>query len=165
MSTHETKWDHYDRLREFLKAWTLYHDYWRSQAVPISTYRFEDLLTDEWAVVDNVLQASGLWEKTSVTRARVDAARVMPSLNPDAGVSSHDFYSREMYLSLSASEIREALADYRPVLARYGYDLLYEVWLDAIEGREADEAVTAEQIKHVMAITRGMSNWGAYWRG
>ena len=135
------------------------------RAVPISIYRFEDLLIDEWDIVDNVLQASGLWEKTHVTRARVDAARSMASLYPDTGVSNHDLYSREMYMSLSASDVKAALKDYRPILSRYGYDLLYEVWLDAIEGREADEAVTADQIQQVMAITRGMSNWGEYWRG
>ena len=46
------------------------------------------------------------------------------------------------------------------MLARYGYDLLYEVWLEAIEGRETDEAVTARLIERVMAATRGLGSWG-----
>ena len=84
----------------------------------------------------------------------------IPSLQPNAGMSSHDFYSREMYMSLDPADIHWVLDNYRPVLARYGYDLLYEIWLEAIEGREASEATTAAHIAKAMEVTRGQGSWG-----
>ena len=88
-----------------------------------------------------------------------------PSLQPDSKVSSHNFNHPDLYMSLNAADVRWVLGKYRSVLARYGYDLLYEIWLDAIEGRVTDEAVTAEQIKTAMTATRGLGNWAEHWTG
>ena len=87
----------------------------------------------------------------------------IPSLQPNAGMSSHDFYSREMYMSLDPADIHWVLDNYRPVLARYGYDLLYEIWLEAIEGREQSPDATLDNIMKAMEVTRGVGNWGEYW--
>ena len=93
------------------------------------------------------------------------AIRKDPSLQPDTKVSSHNFNHPDLYMSLHASDVRWVLETYRPILSRFGYDLLYEIWLDAIEGRVTDESATAEQIKKAMAATRGLGNWGEHWTG
>ena len=93
----------------------------------------------------------------------IDQAAAMPTLKANTTLSTHDFFSREMYMALEAADIRWVLDSHRPTLARYGYDLLYEAWLEAIEGRETSETATAENIRLAMLVTRGIGNWGENW--
>ena len=93
----------------------------------------------------------------------ITKAKLIPSLWADVSLSTHDFFSREMFMAIDPADIHWVLDNYKPLLARFVYDLLYEVWLDAIEGRETDEAVTTENIKQAMLVTRGVGNWGEYW--
>ena len=109
------------------------------------------------------MKSTGFWEMANVTSARVDTISAMPSLQPNTGLSSHEFYSREMYMSLDPADIGWVLDNYRPILARYGYDLLYEIWLDAIEGREQSPEVTHQSLMEAMEATSGVGNWGEYW--
>ena len=92
----------------------------------------------------------------------------MPKLQPKKELSAHNFYSRDFYSQLDADDIRWALDNYRPYLARYGYDVLYEAWLEARgdgEGGEGDEEAVQERLIRVMAATRELGNWGEDWQG
>ena len=87
-----------------------------------------------------------------------------PNLQPKKELSSHNFYSREFYSGLDAGDIQWALDNYRPHLARYGYDVLYEAWLEAIADRESDDAQVTSRLLRVMAATWELGNWAEDWR-
>ena len=148
------------QMKRVISRWAGLNDFWRSYGTPLTSFRYEDLLVDTWGILGGVLQSTGLRDLVPGIDAKFAAAQMNPRLHPDKSLSSHEFFSREMYMSLEASDLRWILATHRPMLARYGYDLLYEVWLEAIEGRETDEAVTARLIERVMAATRGLGSWG-----
>ena len=97
------------------------------------------------------------------TDDKVKAVKHKQSLLVDLELTKHHYFNREMFMAIDPADIHWVLDNYKPLLARFGYDLLYEVWLDAIEGRETDEAVTTENIKQAMLFTRGIGNWGQYW--
>ena len=85
--------------------------------------------------------------------------RDQPQLQIDPAYGSHDFNSRDLYMHLNIDDINYMLDNYHHQLTRFGYDLLYEVWLDAIEGRATLDDADAE-IARVMRATRGLGNWG-----
>ena len=94
--------------------------------------------------------------------ARIKKVSRLVSVQTNIGLSKHHFYNRVMYMAIKAEDIHWVLDNYKPLLARFGYDLLYEVWLDAIEGH-ITETVAAAQIMQLMKVTRGLGNWGEYW--
>ena len=58
--------DKYTTLEEFVHAWAVQQTFYLSQTVPVTFYRFEDLLLYPWEIVIDVLQSTGFWELAEV---------------------------------------------------------------------------------------------------
>jgi hypothetical protein len=72
-------------------------------------------------------------------------------------------YASKVYANFTVAEVKWTLESFRPILARYGYDEIYEVWLDALEKRVTDPVVLANRLQDTLLRTAGLANWGEYW--
>ena len=62
----EAKYDQFTELHEFVRVWAVQQNFYLGQTVPVTFYRFEDLLFYPWEIVTNVLQSTGFWELAGV---------------------------------------------------------------------------------------------------
>eukprot|EP00045_Choanoeca_perplexa_P006721 m.58112 g.58112 ORF g.58112 m.58112 type:complete len:228 (+) comp13754_c0_seq16:652-1335(+) len=123
-------------VTSFVKAWSLHHSFWYSQPQPRFIYRYEDLVQNPIIVTKALLQACGLWTIYSldeyallrianISQLQSYRRKQLRSQTRQKNAVSHS------YLSHSVEDIRWVLDNFRPELARYGYDQLYTTWLDA----------------------------------
>lgn len=58
--------DPHQTVRSFLDAWAAHHEYWANVGLPLTVYRYEDLIEDPVGVLVKTLRASGLWDHCGV---------------------------------------------------------------------------------------------------
>jgi hypothetical protein len=58
--------DPHKDVRDFVDAWAAHHTYWANTGLPLTVYRYEDLVDNPVGVLVKTLQASGLWDQCSI---------------------------------------------------------------------------------------------------
>eukprot|EP00730_Choanoeca_flexa_P019106 TRINITY_DN9320_c0_g1_i3.p1 TRINITY_DN9320_c0_g1~~TRINITY_DN9320_c0_g1_i3.p1 ORF type:complete len:365 (+),score=39.33 TRINITY_DN9320_c0_g1_i3:431-1525(+) len=146
-------------LKSFVQAWALHHNFWYAQPQPRYIYRYEDLVENPIRVTRLLLELSGIWQ-----RSKLDEYALLRVAN----ISQLQSYKRKQlraqtrkkhdvshsYKSHDAKDIRWILETFRPELERYGYDQLYETWLEA---KLEDWSLTGTESK-VVAIMSDTSS-------
>lgn len=125
-------------VRDFVDAWADHHTYWAGAPVPVTVYRYEDLIEDPVQVLVRTLRASGLWERCGVRD--IDLLYV-------ANISSLRSYKRKQmgstmrkkddiwhaFTRFHAADVEYTLQRHGALLKRFGYDGLYRGWLEALQ--------------------------------
>eukprot|EP00042_Codosiga_hollandica_P054138 m.725899 g.725899 ORF g.725899 m.725899 type:complete len:151 (-) comp58849_c0_seq1:187-639(-) len=133
-----------------------------SSAISLSVLAsYEDLNRDPWSTLKHVMGPSGLWEMRNITDGKLAEVLMIERLRPRRGVQ---YSLRSSFLGLKASDVRWTLLNFRPILARYGYDEVYDIWLEALEHPETtDELVIEAKLLDAYERTLAMANWAEYW--
>jgi len=136
-------------FKAFLQDWTEHMEYWLNNAkyhqVPSIFYRYEDLTIDKCreSIITNALQTSGLWNELLLSDYDVQLASddMQPIKGLENKLSQGERKGGQQY---SKDDIAMALES--PLMKLFGYDTLYESWLnpsaqDAQDGQlEGDDA-------------------------
>jgi hypothetical protein len=62
------------------------------------------------------------------------------------------------------AELRWTMHAYQPLLARFGYDKLYQLWLSALVDTTSPPSVAfADRLRGVYEETRGTGSWSDDW--
>eukprot|EP00040_Diaphanoeca_grandis_P021096 m.112324 g.112324 ORF g.112324 m.112324 type:complete len:373 (+) comp28186_c0_seq1:213-1331(+) len=123
-------------LREFVTAWATHHKYWFHVEVPVTVYRYEDLVESPINVLMRALKASGLWDLQNIRYvdllkvSRINSLRSYQRKQVGTDIGAMDDIVNS-YLKYEAADIKWVLDTYEEELDRYGYRQLYSWWLKA----------------------------------
>ncbi len=68
------------------------------------------------------------------------------------------------FSSISLADIQWTLQNFRPILARYGYDEIYDIWVQAYrQGSQMDRVAVEGRIQAAYLRTAPTANWAEYW--
>jgi len=134
-SEFDSKIDHSSRsnFQTFFNDWTHHVQFWINNAdfhkVPTIFYRYEDLMHEECrtSIIKAALQDSGAWNELGLSDYDVEqGSRDYP---PSKEMAEATHVSKgKMGETYSQEEIKTAIAS--PLVQLFGYDKLYESWLE-----------------------------------
>lgn len=130
--------DPHQTLPAFMRAWAAHVDFWCTQPIPMVVYRYEDFVEHPLATLQSILRASGLGMQMGVRDIdllRVSRVGALHSyrrrqVGNEVRAGKRDDVTNA-FQKHSKRDIQYVLEHYRPLLARYGYDDMYELWLRA----------------------------------
>eukprot|EP00049_Salpingoeca_infusionum_P010630 m.183781 g.183781 ORF g.183781 m.183781 type:complete len:375 (+) comp14697_c0_seq8:90-1214(+) len=154
----------FQEFKDFVQQWALFHDYWFSLGIPMTVYRYEDLVLDPSATLKEVLVSTSLWDYYELEDDNIDVAVSVPRLQAYKrkqfnAPTRRKYDLAHMYKKFPREHIDWILRSYPQTLQRLGYFELYNAWLTAIDEDWSEETAT-EKLRDVMADSRSAANWG-----
>eukprot|EP00048_Salpingoeca_helianthica_P001092 m.46514 g.46514 ORF g.46514 m.46514 type:complete len:358 (-) comp11140_c0_seq2:30-1103(-) len=151
-------------LREFAAAWAEHHDFWFSLGAPCFTYRYEDLVDNPLAILVRMLKTSGLWARYALSETDLLRVSSVPRLQSyrrkqTGAQTRHRDDVFNSFKKYAPEDIQWVLTQHRELLARFGYDQLYEAWLAAAAGRYNTTELEAH-VHRIMKMTAETATWG-----